>query len=58
MDPMRRIEAQGRDRLPKTDTLVGGYIGDRYPLCVDLPERGFLKIGATYRFLGSSPLDV
>jgi hypothetical protein len=53
-----RIEAQGRDRLPKTDTLVGGYIGDRYPLCVDLPERGFLKIGATYRFLGSSPLDV
>ena len=54
LDPMR-IEAQWRDRFPKTDT-SGGYIGDHYPLCVDLPEKAFLKKGAVYRFLGSSPL--
>ena len=54
LDPMR-IEAQWRDRFPKTVTL-GGYIGDHYPLCEDLPEKAFLKTGATYRFLGSSPL--
>ena len=54
LDPMR-IEAQWRDRFPKTDT-DGGYIGDNYPLCVDLPEKAFLNKGASYRFLGSSPL--
>ncbi len=35
---------------------MGGYIGDGYPLCVDLPERAFLKKGAGYRYLGNSPL--
>lgn len=54
LDPMK-IEADWRDRFPKTDT-TGGYIGDRYPLCVDLPEKAFLKEGAEYRFLGSSVL--
>ena len=34
--------------------LHGGYIGDRVPLCVDLPDQHFLKEGATYRLLGSS----
>jgi hypothetical protein len=54
VDPMR-IEPSWRDRFPKTDT-TGGYIGDHYPLCEDLPKRAFLKKGAVYRFLGSSPL--
>ena len=34
---------------------TGGFIGDTYPLCVDLPERPFLKKGATYRLLGGKP---
>jgi uncharacterized protein (DUF1800 family) len=31
-DPMK-IQAAWRDKFPKTD-MTGGYIGDRYPLCV------------------------
>jgi len=54
LDPMR-LEASWRDRFPKSDS-AGGYIGDRYPLCADLPKRAFLREGAVYRFLGSSPL--
>ena len=33
-----------------------GYIGDGYPLCVDLPDRMFLRTSARYRLLGSSSL--
>ena len=51
-DPMR-LEAERRDRFPKTD-LANGYIGDYYPLCTDLPAMSFLRIGAKYRLLGSS----
>lgn len=54
LDPLH-VVAEWRDRFPKTD-LQGGYIGDRYPLCVDLPERMFLRKGAKYRLLGSNPL--
>jgi uncharacterized protein (DUF1501 family)/uncharacterized protein (DUF1800 family) len=54
IDPMK-IEVDWRDRFPKTD-LSGGYIGDGYPLCVDLPEKMFLKKGAIYRLLGSNPM--
>ncbi len=54
LDPMR-LEAEWRDRFPKTDT-TSGYIGDTYPLCTDLPYDSFLRKGATYRFLGSSSL--
>ncbi len=54
LDPMR-LESSWRDRFPKTDT-TGGYIGDYYPLCEDLPDKAFLEQGATYRFLGSSSL--
>ncbi len=54
IDPMK-IEAAWRDLFPKSDA-TGGYIGDYYPLCEDLPERAFLHQGATYRFLGSSSL--
>jgi len=43
-----------RDRFPKSN-LNGGYIGDGYPLCENLPEKAFLKLGAKYRLLGTSP---
>jgi len=52
LDPMR-IQALWRDKFPKSD-LSGGYIGDGYPLCVDLPSKMFLRKGAAYRLLGSS----
>jgi len=51
-DPMR-IQSAWRDKFPKTD-LTGGYIGDGYPLCIDLPDKMFLRKGARYRLLGSS----
>ena len=54
LDPMRIIP-EWRDRFPKSDTL-GGYIGDRYPLCSDFPSKPFLRKGATFRLLGSSSL--
>lgn len=31
------------------------YVGDGYPLCKHLPAQHFLKMGATYRLLGSTP---
>ena len=53
--PYSTILNQGvhRDPFPKTD-LYGGFIGDKVPLCVDLPAKHFLSKGATYRLLGSS----
>lgn len=54
MDPLR-IEVDKHDFFPKT-SVDGNWIGDRYPLCVDLPEYHFLKIGAMYRFRGDSSL--
>jgi len=53
IDPMM-ITAEHRDRFPKSD-LYGGYLGDGYGLCEDLPPKAFLRIGAKYRLLGSSP---
>jgi uncharacterized protein (DUF1501 family)/uncharacterized protein (DUF1800 family) len=53
IDPLRVIGVH-RDPFPKMD-LHGGYIGDKTPLCVDLPSQHFLKKGATYRLLGSTP---
>ena len=44
-----------RDHSPKAD-LHGGYIGDRYPLCTDLPDKHFLKKGASFRLRGSSKM--
>jgi len=52
IDPMK-IEPQWRDRFPKSD-LYGGFIGDKYPLCVDMPSRQFLRKGAKYRLLAGS----
>jgi hypothetical protein len=53
-DPMK-IQAGWRDKFPKTD-MAGGYIGDRYPLCSDLPAKMFLKKGARYRLLGRATM--
>lgn len=52
VDPMV-IDGTKRDPFPKADTL-GGYIGDGYPLCTDLPPKQFLRKGATYRMNGSN----
>ncbi len=51
-DPMK-VQAGWRDKFPKTD-MTGGYIGDKYPLCADLPDKMFLRKGAEYRLIGSS----
>jgi len=64
IDPMR-IRANGgswsdvagswRDTFPKMD-LHGGYIGDAYPICSQLPRRHFLRKAARYSYLGHSPV--
>jgi hypothetical protein len=54
LDPMRIVDIRYRDLFPKRG-LDGKYIGDRYPLCEDLPERAFLKKGAKYKLLGGNP---
>ena len=51
-DPMR-IDVDLHDFSPKS-TVDGNWLGDRYPLCVDLPKRSFLSAGATYRFRAGS----
>ncbi len=53
IDPMA-VEGNRRDAFPKMD-LDEGFIGDRYPRCIDLPENHFLHYGATYRLIGSAP---
>ena len=50
VDPLQ-INAQWRDAFPKLD-LNSHYIGDSYPLCLDLPSRHFLKQGAKYKLSG------
>ena len=51
------IHGPWRDYSPKAD-LRGGYIGDGYQLCTDLPDKHFLWRGATYRLVGSSKLPL
>ena len=55
IDPMRII-TDWRDVFPKMD-LYDGYVGDGLPLCADLPNRAFLRVGATWRYLGRSSLS-
>jgi cullin-associated NEDD8-dissociated protein 1 len=45
-----------RDRFPKTK-LDSGYLGDGYPLCQDLPPKGFLAKGARYQNTGASSVE-
>ena len=52
IDPLM-INPEWRDVFPKNN-LSGGFLGDRYPLCEDLPDKMFLRKGARYRLLGSS----
>lgn len=54
IDPLR-LDPQIRDLFPKMN-LYGGYIGDGYPLCSDLPSKMFLRKGALYSYIGSRPL--
>jgi hypothetical protein len=53
LDPMH-IVPEYRDPFPKSN-LNGGFIGDGYLLCTDLPAKSFLKKGAGYRLLGGKP---
>lgn len=46
------INVDWRDHFPKSD-LMNGYIGDKVPLCVDLPAKHALRKGAIYKLLGS-----
>ncbi|CAJ1440523.1 unnamed protein product [Effrenium voratum] len=55
VDPMKMV-TKWHDAYPKPD-LDGNYLGDRWPLCVDLPKGAFLKRGADYAFIGSSYAD-
>ena len=57
IDPLVIPNVKYRDFWPKID-LMGGYIGDQYPLCVDLPKHHFLKKFAKYRLLGGSSLPL
>ena len=50
IDPMQ-VKGQYRDWFPKSN-LYGGHLGDGVPLCNQLPERAFLRKGATYRYIG------
>ena len=52
IDPMR-LRPAARDSFPKLD-LHGGYIGDGFPLCADLPDRGWLRQGAKFLYRGPS----
>eukprot|EP00475_Leptophrys_vorax_P010663 TRINITY_DN1725_c0_g1_i1.p1 TRINITY_DN1725_c0_g1~~TRINITY_DN1725_c0_g1_i1.p1 ORF type:complete len:2015 (+),score=508.39 TRINITY_DN1725_c0_g1_i1:40-6084(+) len=52
IDPMKLV-AISHDTFPKHG-LDDAHIGDGYPLCRSLPARSFLRMGAKYRFLGSS----
>jgi uncharacterized protein (DUF1501 family) len=54
LDPLF-IKPEFHDRFPKAD-LIGGYLGDRYPVCAMLPSRMHLRRGAKYRLLGASPV--
>ena len=56
MDPMRII-LKAHDSFPKRG-LDNSYIGDKYPLCADMPNRAFLRIGAKYRLLGGSSAPI
>lgn len=47
-----RIIIDRHDFLPKLT--LGSWIGERYPLCADLPAQPFLKVGAEYHLRGGS----
>ena len=48
-DPMQLKDGERHDWFPKEDLTNAGWLGDRYPLCSDLPDKAFLKTGATFK---------
>ena len=50
IDPLK-INRSYRDHTPKTD-LSGGYLGDTVQVCSEMAPRSFLRMGATYKFMG------
>ncbi len=55
IDPMQ-INAAWRDNFPKAQ-LDDGYLGDRYPLCDQLPPVHWLKPGAQFIYTGSVSIE-
>jgi len=55
-DPMV-LDPEYRDDLPKTKLKSSGYIGDKYPLCGDLPPQHFLTKGAKYVYTGDTSTE-
>ena len=49
-DP-ENVVAAWRDPYPKMN-LYKQHVGDGYPLCADLSPRSFLRVGASFRYLG------
>ena len=50
-----RINTRFHDVMPKLGLgAAGGYLGDTYPLCNELPPTPWLTTGARYRFVGTS----
>lgn len=49
------IDSNRKDHFPKLG-LGNKYVGDGYPLCLDLPDQHWLKAGSNFRLLGSSPV--
>ena len=54
IDPMRIVAAY-RDQFPKMN-LFKGHIGDGYPLCIEFPEKMFLRRCAKWLYLGKNPM--
>ncbi|KAL7542381.1 hypothetical protein ACHAXR_012259 [Thalassiosira sp. AJA248-18] len=57
LDPLVIKDISYRDYFPKI-LPNGGYLGDQYPLCSDLPKHHFLKKNAKFRLLGGSSLPL
>ena len=52
---MRHLTHRVHTFVSKQLGINNRYVGDGYPLCMDIPSRNFLKKGATFRLLGSNP---
>ena len=55
VDPVQ-LKPQWRDYFPKT-SLGTGYLGDGYPLCLEMPSRAFLSRGAKYKYTKQTPIE-
>ena len=53
VDPMP-LFGNRRDLLPKMN-LYSGHLGDHYPPCNALPSRAYLRAGARFTYIGTSP---